>query len=375
MSSAGRGRLLRDNPDSMERWLTRTDGTGSGAAAAAYRTWWWGTTYPTVTIPYGWISPGLRFRADQPINEVTVSRPSGATAYSTNSSSIATYGDVTQSFTLETANDTDLESLAAFIVAYYAGYRMRCPSLTLNLMARTPDEARVILGVQIGTRIVVPDAPTAAVVSSWDFRSGVSGWSPNNGWTVTADAVGRLAAGSMRLTPPGGTNNGGATATKVTATAGTPYLLSGWFLSAAGWSDCRMAVDWHDPAGNYLTSTFPSPMTVPAGVWTQVASTVTAPAGAGLAAVRPYQGNTPSVTDVLNVDDILFAAVPQGTVGAWPEGTGTLVVEGISHQVSNNVRTVTLNTSPVIGGTPGVVGPWFRLNGGSVIDGTDPVPF
>lgn len=45
----------------------------------------------------------------------------------------------------------------------------------------------------------------------------------------------------------------------------------------------------------------------------------------------------------------------------WPAGTTEQVVEGVRHILGSNARTVQLNTSPVIGATAGMAGPWFRL--------------
>jgi hypothetical protein len=58
----------------------------------------------------------------------------------------------------------------------------------------------------------------------------------------------------------------------------------------------------------------------------------------------------------------------------WPAGSSTLFVEGVTRVESAAQRTVTWNTSPVIGAAPGQVGPWFRLNS-SLLGGSDLVPF
>lgn len=59
-----------------------------------------------------------------------------------------------------------------------------------------------------------------------------------------------------------------------------------------------------------------------------------------------------------------------GAPTTWPDGASELIVEGIHHTIDVAERWVEFNTSPVIGTTPGVPGPWFRL-GGSVLGGTD----
>lgn len=222
MPALGRGRLTRTNEATFDQLLPRTDGFGSGAAARSAHDFFFGFAAPApVQIPYDWLSPPLRARADQPINDVAVSQTGGGTAYQTSAASIARYGDAAGRFTLETAQPGDMQSLATWVIAYYATSRMRCPSLTINLFGATRSDAEkwLVLGVAIGTRIQITGAPAT-----------------------------------------------------------------------------------------------------------------------------------------------------------WPEGISTLIVEGIAHQVGGNVRLVTWNTSPVIGGTPGVVGPWFELNS-SPLNGTDVVPF
>lgn len=223
MPALGRGRLMRTHDVGFDGLLPRTDGLGSGVASSASRDFWYGFSPPTPTqIPYAWLSPPFRARADRPLNDQTVTRTGGATGYAPNAASIARFGSVSNPVTLETAVDADAQALANWQTTYYTNPRMRCPSLTVNLFgpSRSDPEKWRTLGVKIGTRIQITGAPAT-----------------------------------------------------------------------------------------------------------------------------------------------------------WPEGTTSLIVEGVTHQIGQGVRTVTWNTSPVIGATPGMVGPWFRLNGGSFIDGTDPVPF
>jgi hypothetical protein len=217
----GRGRLTHTHDVTFDGMLPRTDGLGSGVASAAARDFWWGFNPPTPTqIPYDWLSPPARFRADQPINDTAVTRSGAETAYLSNQPSIDLYGDFATQETIDTISPDDPASLATWLIAYYAGHRMRCPAVTLNLLSRTTADIWTILGVRIGTRIQITGAPAT-----------------------------------------------------------------------------------------------------------------------------------------------------------WPEGTSSLIVEGIAHSISQNGRTVTWTTSPVIGATPGAVGPWFKLNGGSSVNGTDVVPF
>jgi hypothetical protein len=63
-----------------------------------------------------------------------------------------------------------------------------------------------------------------------------------------------------------------------------------------------------------------------------------------------------------------------GAPAGWPTGATELVVEGIAHQITADVRTVVWNTSPVVGSAAGVVGPWFYSED-SLTSGADVVPF
>lgn len=58
----------------------------------------------------------------------------------------------------------------------------------------------------------------------------------------------------------------------------------------------------------------------------------------------------------------------------WPDGSTDLAVEGITHLVTADLRTVTWATAPIIGVTTGTAGPWFYA-GDSTADGTDAAPF
>lgn len=194
----------------------------TNTARAVADDWFWGIAPPMVTvIPYGWLSPPAQFRADQPINSPQIATSGGGTAVMPNVASIAQYGEFRQPVTLSALSSADGPALAYWFSTYYAGFRMRCPSLAVNLLdaRRTQAEVWRVLGVRIGDRISIPDAPAT-----------------------------------------------------------------------------------------------------------------------------------------------------------WPEGTNSMFVEGIQHEVSQNRRMVTFNCSPVVGSSPGVVGPWFR-EGISFASGTDAGPF
>lgn len=63
-----------------------------------------------------------------------------------------------------------------------------------------------------------------------------------------------------------------------------------------------------------------------------------------------------------------------GVPPEYPEGADSLVVTGISHTIGVATRLIHFTTRSVIGTTPGVPGPWFRV-GSSAVGGSDIVPF
>jgi hypothetical protein len=134
----------------------------AGAAAAVVNDYFWDTTPDPTVIRYGWISPPFRARADQPINDPEVTAQGHGTARAPNATSIARYGDYNGTpVTLATAVDADADCLAAYLSTFYSDFRMRCPSLTINLLNAqlTPTDVQTVLGIRVGDRIVIPDAP------------------------------------------------------------------------------------------------------------------------------------------------------------------------------------------------------------------------
>lgn len=163
MPAHGRGFRLGDSEWGIEDMVGRLGVLDQQRAmAAVVNDYFWDTTPAPVVIPYSWLSPPMRFRADQPINDpaITVAGSSGA-ARAPNATSINRYGDYGQPVTLTTSVPADADSLAAWLAARYADFRMRCPSLTINLLNANlqPADVQKVLGVKIGDRLLIPDAP------------------------------------------------------------------------------------------------------------------------------------------------------------------------------------------------------------------------
>lgn len=73
-------------------------------------------------------------------------------------------------------------------------------------------------------------------------------------------------------------------------------------------------------------------------------------------------------------DLVTGASITLPVPAALPAAARSIVIEGIEHSSAPTGRVTAWTTSPLLGPTPGVEGPWFRL-GTSRLDGTDPIPF
>jgi hypothetical protein len=207
----------------------------------------------------------------------------------------------------------------------------------------TPFDLRVggevVTVVSLGT--VINDDPL--------LRNGVASWVGNNATIALTTLPTRVnsaygAAASISVAPNGSSASGGVNATAIsgagTVTAGASYTACGWFFSPGGWSDLTTAVDWHDAAGTYLSSGIGTSTAVPAGVWTFLSFSFTAPASSSRARMRGRYGSTPSVADVFYVWNLRLIA--NSSVSTTSPQTMTVIrsVNGVSkaHASGQDIR-------------------------------------
>lgn len=110
-------------------------------------------------IPYLWLTPGLTWRPDLPINDVTAGSTSGASARSYDAASITSYGTYSDRRELDCAVQDDPRNLAKHMVGVYSAPRVRISNIRLTLTPRTELEKHTILDVGIGSRIMITDTP------------------------------------------------------------------------------------------------------------------------------------------------------------------------------------------------------------------------
>lgn len=139
------------------------------------------------------------------------------------------------------------------------------------------------------------------------FELDTTGWFASGGSLVRSTAQAHTGVASGLLTPDGVTATVEAGVTNSAAppvTVGRAYRASMWVYSPDGYNPVLVAISWLD-AGNVILSTSLGPATaVPAGVWTLLTVTGTAPASTAKASPRVRMTGTPAATDDLHIDDL-----------------------------------------------------------------------
>lgn len=200
--------------------------------------------------------------------------------------------------------DTDGSHLTAAIDADDTTVQMT----TTGERGWTSDVQDMPFDLRVGGEVMTVTAPGALVNQNANpfFDADVAGWSPESAtlsWSTAIVHPDPHARGSLLITPAGG---GAAFAGAVGAltgpgsiTPGTSYVISAWVYSPRGWSDVRPSIYWYTADGTFLSAVGAARPAIPAGVWTYISETATAPANAAQARARIRHGNTPTATDVL----------------------------------------------------------------------------
>ncbi|MEU9597201.1 hypothetical protein AB0E06_10355 [Streptomyces sp. NPDC048109] len=156
------------------------------------------------------------------------------------------------------------------------------------------------------------------------------------------------ATASMRVTP-GGASSASAAATPQSPagsiTPGASYTMCGWVYAPDGWPDMRIVTDWYNAANSYLSTSPSSAIAVPAGQWTFISLTATAPANASRSSVRARIGASPTAADLSYWWGIRL--IDNASVSATSPQTFTVVraVNGVAktHAAGADVRLATPN--------------------------------
>lgn len=146
----------------------------------------------------------------------------------------------------------------------------------------------------------------AVFLVSSGFETGVDGWTADAGGAVSHNTTTPLVgAGSLRVTSAGGTAVIGArSAMTAVGTVVPGRIYSGEFALRAGAAatDIRVAVDWYNAAGVFLSSDVGPILTAPAGVVVHRRWTFLGVTSASRAQLRVRWGGTPAAAAVIDVD-------------------------------------------------------------------------
>lgn len=176
----------------------------------------------------------------------------------------------------------------------------------------TDDVVDTPFALTVGGEEVRVTAPGGIVNANPFFDTDLTGWSGGGiaaSWSQEVVHPDPTAQGSA-LAVPDGVSASNSLISDITPAGtvklGGTYVVSGWVFSPDGWSDFRVGVYWHN--GPTFVSLATGPLTViPAGTWTYLEATVTAPSsGVDSARVRIRQGNTPAATDIYYVWGVRF---------------------------------------------------------------------
>jgi hypothetical protein len=169
------------------RWQARTERTAS----------------PTPTqIPAYLVSSDTGFSTSDQLmaNDVTYSRPGGATVTVTDAGSIASYGHMKVSKSLYYDTDAQLTGAANYTLSAHSQPHIRTGSLTIDLVTADPTiPSSTLLGLDIGAIVRVTGLPMGSVTFVDVFIEGVNDSINANGWRRTYNTSPFQAGGSVWL--------------------------------------------------------------------------------------------------------------------------------------------------------------------------------
>jgi hypothetical protein len=166
----------------------------------------------------------------------------------------------------------------------------------------TTSEADMPVDIIVGGEQMTVTAIGQTINSNAYFVTDASGWTGFNSTIARSTAqVHPNGVASALITPDGTSATGGINSVSTAVgsiTAGQSYTAVLWVYSPGGWSDIRPGIDWQDSAGALISNAFGAQTAAPAGMWTRMSVTLTAPAGVSRAVVRGRHAGTPAAGDI-----------------------------------------------------------------------------
>lgn len=331
-------------------------------------------------------------------------------------------GEYDESVTLAVATDQQLPNQAAWRARLGTVDEDRYPSITVDLRG-SPDLAEEMSTANIGDVIEIENPPpeippetirqvieggkTSVSLERWQVETNTSPGSP---WTVAklakpqvlshntfeVDLEGFTGQGgatldrvaspgdppfdtefSVEITPDGVTSSGGARGVLTgvgTVVPGEDYIVYCWAYSPGGWTDLRPVIDWFDDGGSFVFTGLGVGTDVPAGQWTLISQTFTAPVTSSQARARARHGSTPDVTDIWYADEITIRELRATDLSAGPNSPNRADTSGSELAGAvDDVDTEMIIHTPQDGVHERKI--WIASNGSSAADNLRPLQF
>lgn len=160
---------------------------------------------------------------------------------------------------------------------------------------------------------VVAHAPVTLL--SYTFETGITGWSADTGGTLSYNTTTPISGkGSLRYTSLGTTATIGTRALRVGGVvAGQRYLAEFVMRVSVAVTDLRVAVDFVTAANVFITSTFGTITSAPAGVTVVRREVFLAPATAARVDLRVRWAGTPPAGATVDVDSVRLVDLGDAT--------------------------------------------------------------
>lgn len=136
-----------------------------------------------------------------------------------------------------------------------------------------------------------------------DFEAGVTNWTVTGGTFAQSSAQIKRGGQSCRIVPSGAAASCLIESARIATSPGRLITANAWvWCTNAVTTNYSTSISWYNAAGVFI-STSSALVSVPAGVWTPVSNTFTAPALAAFASIVPTLSGTPASANVWYVDD------------------------------------------------------------------------
>ncbi|MBC2903135.1 hypothetical protein [Streptomyces cupreus] len=171
--------------------------------------------------------------------------------------------------------------------------------LTTSGPTWTDDASDTPFDWRVGGEVMTVTAPHSLLNTNPFYDTSVTGWTAVSCSIAHSTAVIHphpRALGSAFVTPAGGANcriqatNTGAG----TVNPGGPHQAVAWVWSPTTWNGFQVQVNWRDSGGTLISTSSGTVTTAPAGEWTLLDETFTAPSTASQAQVIVQQTGTPA---------------------------------------------------------------------------------